>query len=136
MFCGLVVYNPDLTPATVEWEGSCQRGRCRMCSVAPIPTAPITYCSDGRVCVNNQFKYAAAGIFSWSFLWINPLLMSFYIVVGMLVVAIVIVLYGVFAYTHYQRKYFRDVALAGSDSVDDYQHASRASARRSYMAVN
>merc|ERR1711907_280167 len=106
MFCGLVVYNADLTANMVEWEGSCQRGQCEMCSTSPIPTAPITYCSDGRVCVNNKFTYAPSGIFSWSFFFINPLLLSFYIVVGMVVVAIAVAGYGVVAYTFYQRKYF------------------------------
>ena len=91
----------------VEWEGTCQKGRCYVCSTAPIPTAPVSYCSDGRVCVGNEFNYAVVGIFSWSFFFVNPLVMSFYIAIACLVVAIFIVLYGVSAYTYYQRKYFR-----------------------------
>lgn len=106
----------------VEWEGTCQKGKCFICSTAPIPTAPVSYCNDGRVCVDNKFDYAVVGIFSWSFFFVNPLVMSFYIAVACLVVAIVILLYGVVAYVYYQRKYHRFI---NNEDDDDDQDSTR-----------
>jgi hypothetical protein len=134
MFCGLVKYFANNTARYVEWEGTCQKGKCYVCSTAPIPTAPVSYCNDGRVCVDNHFNYAVVGIFSWSFFFVNPLVMSFYIAIACLIVAIVLVCYGVSAYTYYQRKYFRRFEPdASSSSINEPFIAPSASRRSDFM---
>eukprot|EP01104_Vermistella_antarctica_P000403 TRINITY_DN1050_c0_g1_i4.p1 TRINITY_DN1050_c0_g1~~TRINITY_DN1050_c0_g1_i4.p1 ORF type:complete len:340 (-),score=49.10 TRINITY_DN1050_c0_g1_i4:39-1058(-) len=72
MFCGLVVYNNTLQPRTLEWQGSCQKGECVMCSSGIIPSIPLSFCPDGRVCILGEYQYGFAGAFGWNLFFENP----------------------------------------------------------------
>lgn len=78
VFCGKVVYADTYEAIVVEWEGSCQMGRCMQCTVAPIPCLPISLCNDGRACNAGYYEYADVGIFSWNYAKYNTLLTAFY----------------------------------------------------------
>jgi len=64
-------YNDDNTPRHVEWEGTCITGVCAICHSSKINFVRVSPCNDGRVCVDERFQYAPAGVLSFSFYWVR-----------------------------------------------------------------
>jgi hypothetical protein len=75
LFCGRVNFNSTgLHAAYVEWEGACWKGRCRYCRIEPFPGLPFSFCPDGRNCFpDGTYGYAYAGVISWGYWRVNPL---------------------------------------------------------------
>eukprot|EP01095_Lingulamoeba_sp_RSL-Kostka_P012951 TRINITY_DN5232_c0_g1_i1.p1 TRINITY_DN5232_c0_g1~~TRINITY_DN5232_c0_g1_i1.p1 ORF type:complete len:227 (+),score=51.54 TRINITY_DN5232_c0_g1_i1:42-722(+) len=102
IFCGKVLFYRNSTAKYVEWEGSCQLGKCQECSIAPIPTLPFAYCNDGRSCLSNKkLDYAPVGIFSLGYLRYNVFFVSFYVVAFFIFIAAFIIVMGAIALIYY-----------------------------------
>ena len=136
-------FNVDGTPKLLEWEGSCQRGVCYECSIAPIPTAPIAYCNDGRCCVDTKFGYAVVGIFSSSFLKYNQFTVGVWIGVGFVTVGILCLLLCLVVFVYYSRKQLKrmtelkaqSAALERAPSVSDAFGAEADGDRQPLLSV-
>jgi len=73
LFCGKVVFSStDQTVDRVEWSGFCNAGTCQECS-------PGSSKCGGKLafkCVLGNYHYAPADIFSWAYLFVNPVCFS------------------------------------------------------------